>query len=385
MAVNTTQVEAEVLLGVTSPLRITELRNDVSYEVDSHLNVTQARADSAYQIDSHLQVTRMMVQVLMPVSPNFDWIEMFIYEKFPDDISYNSIGATRFQTDVVIVDSGFDQRVSRWDQPLMEYDVAYGVRTFEQLHALIAFFRAMQGKKNAFLYYDWVDHTSTLATALEARQAPPIGPFDQVLGVGDKLTYQFQLQKTYPTPRGAASSVRPIYKPVVDTVEVGVALEQVTNFTVNRDTGVVTFTPRVTKANIASVVLAYTYANVWTLTAPAGTWSEFVVGDGLVLSGFTSPANNTTLAQVLEVTGVNGDGSVLSFHTTVTGFGSACTQENATVSTHPAPRQGQQVTAGYEFYVPVRFDTDRLPVTLEEYGVGGAADVKLIEVRPNAS
>jgi hypothetical protein len=42
---------------------------------------------------------------------------MFIDEQFPDDISYNSTGSTRFQTDVVIVDSGFDQRTSRWDQP----------------------------------------------------------------------------------------------------------------------------------------------------------------------------------------------------------------------------------------------------------------------------
>lgn len=49
---------------------------------------------------------------------------------------------------------------------------------------------------------------------------------------------------------------------------------------------------------------------------------------------------------------------------------------------HPAPLVGQEITAGFEFWVPVRFDTDRLPVSLEEYGVGGAADVKLIEIRP---
>jgi len=33
----------------------------------------------------------------------------------------------------------------------------------------------------------------------------------------------------------------------------------------------------------------------------------------------------------------------------------------------------------------VRFDTDILPVTIEDYGVGGSNSVKLIEVRSSDS
>ena len=38
---------------------------------------------------------------------------------------------------------------------------------------------------------------------------------------------------------------------------------------------------------------------------------------------------------------------------------------------HPrARRTGPAITAGYQFYVPCRFDTDTLPLTLEDYGIG---------------
>lgn len=46
-----------------------------------------------------------------------------------------------------------------------------------------------------------------------------------------------------------------------------------------------------------------------------------------------------------------------------------------------APGAGQAVTAGFEFDVPVRFDADRIEVTLESFEAGRMAAVPLIEVR----
>lgn len=46
-----------------------------------------------------------------------------------------------------------------------------------------------------------------------------------------------------------------------------------------------------------------------------------------------------------------------------------------------APAAGAAVTAGYEFDVPVRFDADRVDVTLESFAAGRMAAVPLIEVR----
>lgn len=51
------------------------------------------------------------------------------------------------------------------------------------------------------------------------------------------------------------------------------------------------------------------------------------------------------------------------------------------VTLDAAPGAGVAVTAGFLFDTPVRFDTDRLEVTLESFDAGRIAAVPLIEVR----
>jgi uncharacterized protein (TIGR02217 family) len=46
-----------------------------------------------------------------------------------------------------------------------------------------------------------------------------------------------------------------------------------------------------------------------------------------------------------------------------------------------APASGAVVTAGFVFDVPVRFDADRIEVTLESFGAGRMVAMPLIEVR----
>lgn len=55
--------------------------------------------------------------------------------------------------------------------------------------------------------------------------------------------------------------------------------------------------------------------------------------------------------------------------------------EAGTVTLSQAPVAGAVVTAGFWFDVPVRFDTDRLEVTLETFDAGRMAAVPLIELR----
>ena len=47
-----------------------------------------------------------------------------------------------------------------------------------------------------------------------------------------------------------------------------------------------------------------------------------------------------------------------------------------------APASGAVITAGFEFDVPVRFDTDELRIDLEYFRAGGAPDIEIIELRP---
>lgn len=63
--------------------------------------------------------------------------------------------------------------------------------------------------------------------------------------------------------------------------------------------------------------------------------------------------------------------------------GSDFTVDTATgvVSFASAPGSGVQVSAGFEFDVPARFDTDRLAVSLAHFSHGDIPDIPIVEVR----
>ena len=46
-----------------------------------------------------------------------------------------------------------------------------------------------------------------------------------------------------------------------------------------------------------------------------------------------------------------------------------------------APEDGAPVTAGFEFDVPVRFDTDRIAVSVASFQAGDLPQVPVLEVR----
>ena len=82
----------------------------------------------------------------------------FIETQFPTDISYGALGGAGFQTDVVTVNSGYEQRNSVWQDARCKWDVSYGARTQAQLSTLISFFRVMGGRANGFRFKDWQDY-----------------------------------------------------------------------------------------------------------------------------------------------------------------------------------------------------------------------------------
>ena len=51
------------------------------------------------------------------------------------------------------------------------------------------------------------------------------------------------------------------------------------------------------------------------------------------------------------------------------------------VSFGAAPGSGVAITAGFEFDVPVRFDTDALDVTLDLERLGSITSIPLLEIR----
>ena len=61
--------------------------------------------------------------------------------------------------------------------------------------------------------------------------------------------------------------------------------------------------------------------------------------------------------------------------------GFAVDEATGVVTLDVAPGEGAVVTAGFEFDTPVRFDADRIEVTLETFEAGRMAAVPLVEVR----
>lgn len=67
----------------------------------------------------------------------------------------------------------------------------------------------------------------------------------------------------------------------------------------------------------------------------------------------------------------------------VTVAGGAVTVDETTglVDFSSAPDQGVEITAGFEFHVPVRFDTDLIEINLAAFEAGEAPSVPIVEVR----
>lgn len=195
----------------------------------------------------------------------------FSETRFPVDVSYGSAGGPEFSTDIVITHSGHEQRNSNWAEARLRFNVAYGVRSAEQLAEVIAFFRARKGQAEGFRYKDWTDFQGLA----------------EVLGTGNGSNTQFQLVKHYVS--GATQKQRVITKPV------------------------------------AGAVQAY----------------------------------------------VNGMAAAISAVNTSTGI----------ITLASAPANGTTITADFEFDVPVRFATDRLSASLDNYGVYSVRELPLVEIR----
>lgn len=154
---------------------------------------------------------------------------------FPLDIALRSAGGPERRTDVVMLGSGHEERNARWAHSRRRYDAGYGVKTFEALSQVVAFFEERRGRLHGFRWRDRLDQSSAAPDAA-------VSATDQVIGMGDGETASFALMKSY----GAvyAPYRRPVVKPVPGSVRVAVAGDEVsegTAFTVDATSGVVTF------------------------------------------------------------------------------------------------------------------------------------------------
>ena len=203
--------------------------------------------------------------------------------RFPEHLSFGSSGGPERRTEIVALTNGFEERNTPWAQSRRRYDAGVGLRSLDDIAALVAFFEARRGQLHGFRWKDWFDFKSCPPSATPSLH-------DQMIGVGDGATRAFTLTKAYVS--GGVSYVREVKKPVGGTISVGV-------------------------------------------------------------SG---------VAQILGV-----DATVDP------------TQGQVTFAT--PPDAGAEITAGFEFDVPVRFDTEAIVANAATFQAGEIPSVPVVEIR----
>lgn len=144
--------------------------------------------------------------------------------RFPLDVALGARGGPERATDIVTLQSGREERNSRWGQSRRRYNAGYGIKSRADMQAVLDFFEERRGRFHSFLWRDGLDHSSN-------------GP--QPLGTGDGAETVFQLVKRY----GADFDpyLRPITKPLPETVAVFIDGSPTLAFDVDGLTGLVMF------------------------------------------------------------------------------------------------------------------------------------------------
>lgn len=151
---------------------------------------------------------------------------MFSEQRMPLPISLRSSGGPQWNTSIVRVDSGYEQRNEPWAQDLGSWDVGSFVTTNAEMATVLAFYNSVRGRLVAWRFHDPKDYQA----------------LDQLLGTGDGVQTTYQLTKTYGTDASAYTKI--IRKPVVGTSRItvaGVLQVEGTAYTLDTTTGVITF------------------------------------------------------------------------------------------------------------------------------------------------
>jgi len=117
-----------------------------------------------------------------------------------ENIERGALGGARFNTSVLLLDSGFEKRNINWSVPISEFDIGFGLLlkfqvdpTDVQLDVdeLINFFYIVQGMGNSFRMKDWSDFE------IGYENGSTVGISAQFLGLGDDVKTDFQIFKRY--------------------------------------------------------------------------------------------------------------------------------------------------------------------------------------------
>lgn len=283
--------------------------------------------------------------------------------RFPDEVSAWMQGGEEFLTDIVMVNSGAEQRNMVWSNPLRRYSLSNGMRTIANAQATKAFFRAVGGRANGFRVKDIFDFDADHTTGILGT------------GLGTGLP-TYQLAKNYVS--GSVTSTANIVKPVAGTVSIkrGGATANFGSgagqWALDTTTGIATVVADAT-ANASSIT-----ANTTTTVVLASNPGSLVAGQKLHLSGFAganASAVNDLAHTINSVAGTGPFTFVLATNTS----GMTITLGSGVGKKYP--QASETLTWAGEFDIPVRFDVDWLQIGLDPGGLLNWSQANLVELR----
>lgn len=288
---------------------------------------------------------------------------MFLEERLPIRVRYGATYEDEYKVDIVTTESGQEYRRLVNPFPVRRFTVSYVMELPKLWDEVINLYHRAYGKFAGFRVQCLDDYSTN-----GYEGVPTAG--DQPLLLVSGLIYQ--LQKEYGAGGTALSIGRPkrtIFKPVANTVKVGI-WNSLTGTSATNGFSVVTTTGRVTlSANITRSITAITQA----------TQAVVTVGSG---HGITT-GRSVHFSSVAGMTQINGRrGTVVNTASTtitvdINTAGFSAYTSGGTVNTNP--QVGEIVMGGCEFDIPARFDSN-LEVTQSYPQWREAQSLQLIEL-----
>lgn len=145
----------------------------------------------------------------------------FLDISFPPFVARGATGGPGFSTSIVTLGSGAEQRNILWANSRGKWNISTGIRSREEMLAVIAHFHVVKGRGYSFRFKDWNDYDAADTTMVEV--SPTV----------------WQLVKRYNV--GGYEHIRTITKPVLGTVAIKIGGSPVTPSSIDYQTGQLTF------------------------------------------------------------------------------------------------------------------------------------------------
>lgn len=174
--------------------------------------------------------------------------------RLPEEIEQGSQGGPQFNTTVLQLAGGGEKRNIEWQYPRVQWDISYGVTSPELLNEVKDLFYVCFGKGYGFRFKDWSDYL----IGTKWSGAP------QSIAVGTGAATVFQIIKKYTVTDvdgvTTYTATRKISRPVSGTLKVyvdGVLKTETADYTVNYNTGQITFLSAPANTKVISVDLEF--------------------------------------------------------------------------------------------------------------------------------